>query len=310
MDYAFMFSANSYASPGYSYAAASLNAAAYREGRITLDGKERHVYLVDFNSNGRFDDRTELDERIRPSDGSVYPRFGDRIYIDPDLSQQGYRSTYDVTTSDDQQLVSDLVEVDGRFYEVKLAAAGDKLSLTASSTPLGYVSNPNKGYRAVVYGDQGFLKITGNASGEAPLPAGKWKLLSYTIDRSGAEQPVEEEKTPSLFRILTDAIIGPVQPANRPRYTFVSARAKKDYEPVEVRKGETVEMPFGPPYEPVVDAQPRPGAKQVALGLTLVGVAGDVCNNMMVESQRPGKPQFTISAPDGEVVQEGQFEYG
>ena len=38
----------------------SLSSAAYREGEITLEGKKHRVALIDFNSNGRFDDETTL----------------------------------------------------------------------------------------------------------------------------------------------------------------------------------------------------------------------------------------------------------
>ncbi len=70
-------------------------------------------------------------------------------------------------------------------------------------------------------------------------------------------------------------------------------------------------MPFGPPYKPVVTvASGAPGQRQVSLGLSVVGAAGEVCNNMMVDGKRPDKPEFTITTADGKEVEKGKFEYG
>ena len=51
-------------------------------------------------------------------------------------------------------------------------------------------------------------------------------------------------------------------------------------------------------------------AEPTYLEMSLVGVSGEVCTNMMVKGGRPGKPEFTITDPKGKVVQEGNFEYG
>jgi hypothetical protein len=44
--------------------------------------------------------------------------------------------------------------------------------------------------------------------------------------------------------------------------------------------------------------------------MSLVGSAGEVCNNLMVDGGRPKSPEFEIKDPDGKVVQSGKFEYG
>jgi hypothetical protein len=92
---------------------------------------------------------------------------------------------------------------------------------------------------------------------------------------------------------------------------MVSARAKRDYPPVAVRAGETVELRFGAPYKPQVSASGsfQPGGA-LPLGLSLVGVGGEVCSSLTVDGGRPPKPTFTITDPDGKVVQQGNFEYG
>jgi hypothetical protein len=88
-----------------------------------------------------------------------------------------------------------------------------------------------------------------------------------------------------------------------------SARGTTECKPVKVVKGETVEFPFGPPYRPVVKASPM-GRQQLSLEMSLVGSAGEICSNMIVNNNRPSASKFTITDQKGEVVQQGTFEYG
>ena len=70
-------------------------------------------------------------------------------------------------------------------------------------------------------------------------------------------------------------------------------------------------MPFGPPYKPVVKTYGSLRAEQTTyLQLAIVGSTGEVCSNMAIAGERPGKPSFTISTPDGEEVESAAFEYG
>jgi len=52
------------------------------------------------------------------------------------------------------------------------------------------------------------------------------------------------------------------------------------------------------------------GGSQVRLNMTLVGLAGEACTDMMIDGRRPPNPEFTISDPKKEIVQRGKFEYG
>jgi hypothetical protein len=266
---------------------------------------------------------------VRGGANEVYPQYGDILLVDPQASRPVYLNPYDVTSSGNRYHVSKLVEIDGKFYDLVVSPPGDKLSLNPASPSIGYVTNPNDGFTAVVYSDKGFMKITGGKSKPVPLPEGAWKLLSYTIDRSGteetpkppAEKPAEKKDKPAkegqkqseLLGAVVKALAGgaasstPVRPV---RPIMVSAQATSDYKPVDVRKGETVVFPFGPPYKPVVQVDYVQGAGQVRLGMSLVGSAGERCTNMMVQGGRPSKPEFTVSNPKGEVVYRGTFEYG
>ncbi|MFO7901916.1 MAG: hypothetical protein R6U98_04595 [Pirellulaceae bacterium] len=311
-EYAFRMSVYSRGSSRYSYANASLSAAVYREGEMEIDGKTYRVVVVDFNSNGRFDDRYQVDDRRGSSDGPVYPRTGDMLYvIDPEAEPpRGNVSPYDPSSNRSLHYVTKLVNLDGDFFDLAITPAGDELTLEPSSLAVGHVTNPNEGYRAVVYGEHGFLNIVGDESGKARVPAGRWKLASYTIEKADTQEP-EEAESGSLLDSFKRALLGGARPAPRQRRdNRVSAQANRDYQEVVVKKGETVELPFGEPYRPVVSIGGRRGQREVSLSLALVGQGGERCSSMYVDGSRPGKPEFTIRTADGEVVESGNFEYG
>lgn len=301
--------------------ALQFSAGSYREGEITLDGKKRHVYLVDFNSNGRFDDQTTIIKVRRGNNRpeEAYPQYGDMLLIDPENDKSNRISPYEVTSADSRHLISKLVDIDGKFYDVKVTPAGDRLALSPANVEVGSITNPNANFRAVIYGDQGILKFCGTKDAPVAVPVGDWQLLSYTIDVT--EQPpapkASEEKPAASSSSLLEAIgksvaslLSARATLNRPNFSFVSARALADSKPVKVVQGETVVFPFGPPYTPTVIAQPWGGPAELYLELALVGSVGEMCSDMMVNGERPGKPHFTIKDPQGEVVQQGDFEYG
>jgi hypothetical protein len=309
-----------------SYVVLSMNPGAYREGHITLDGKKRHVILLDFNSNGRFNDEMRVPEGVRVSNGPVPVEQGDMLLVDPKNDNGNLQS--DVNGTDGMHYVSKLANIDGRFYNVKISPAGDKLTLTASSVPLGNVKNPNAKYRATIYGDLGFVDVRSEKGEAVAVPEGQWKLLSYTIDVTEVKKPKKaEEKKPSaekgkekkgtmlesLAQDLNALLGGSSAPDSAARQSTVSAQATDSYKPIKVVKGETVVLPFGPPYKPVVTAdsfEDGPKREALSLGLTLVGSAGEVCNDMTVKGGRPSKPKFTITDAQGKVVEQGSFDYG
>ncbi|MHC4399275.1 MAG: hypothetical protein ACYTG0_06325 [Planctomycetota bacterium] len=317
IEYSFLLSVYCYSSGDYQYGNASLNAAAYRVGEITLNGKPHRIVLIDFNSNGRFDDVFGINEEIQTPDNRIFPQYGDVLLVDPDSAIQGFRSPYDVTTSPDQYYVSKLIHLDGRYYDLEVTAGGDKLTLEPSSVPVGHVTNPNDGFRAVLYGDQGLVKVTGGKSNPAALPVGKWKLFAYTIDRTGYEEEepaddegAQEEPKTSLLRALTEALGSSAPRIGGPRFTLVSAQATRDHQPIEVREGETVALPFGPPFKPVVTVDFMQGKEVAQLGMSVVGSGGERCTALYVNGTNPEEPTFTIRTADGEQVEQGNFEWG
>ena len=328
-DYSFFLRAESWSLPGRErVAVVLLTAAAYRVGEITLDGKKHRIALVDGNSNGRFDDAVKVPDKAEAPDGEIEPMPGDALLVDPQNAKPP-KDFFGEPVADYQQWVSKLARIDDRFYDLKVAPAGDQITLTPSSVPLGYLASPNEGLTAAMWSDAGFLQFVKGKSKPVAVPEGRWRLTSYTIETkeekkpAGKEKPAAEkkdaEKEPpktSLLGAIARVAFGVSGPDDEPRmgpagYSMVNAQAVKECKPVTVRKGQTVTLPFGPPYRPVVTASHGVLASgHASLSFSLVGSGGETVNYMLVDGRRRPAPEFTISTVKGEVVQEGRFEYG
>lgn len=330
IDYAFLFSIYSQATGDFKYASVSLTAAAYREGDVTLGGKKRHLLLLDLNSNGRFDDVITIPKGVEAASGRISPNMGDLLLIDPDPNTPAY-SYRSATDGNCQQYVSKLISLDDHFYNLRVSPAGDEVAITPSSVPVGYVTSPHEGFRGALCGDQGFVRIHPEKSKPAPVPQGEWRLLSYKIDRTGWKEPPkkpddkakdkkdeakdeakdEEPQGSSLLGALFDALTGGHgRGPSGPRPTIVSAEATPKCPAIKVRQGETISLPFGPPYKPEIEVYPGRTAETVQLQLSLVGVAGEKCDDLEINGSRPAAPKFTIRNSKGEVAAQGTFNYG
>jgi len=340
--YAFFVQSTSYASAEFRYVQVSLEPAVYRHGTITLDGRPREVYLTDFNSNGRFDDVPEVTTvKLSGGESRLMIQYGDMLMFGspPSLLSPGV-SPFDVTTTEGRHLVSKLLCLDQKFYEVKVSSSGDTLTLTATKLPMGRLRSPHPRFQALLHGDLGVVKVVGSEN-EIPMPAGQWRLASYTLDltaqrekalaaaRAGEKQagkpaPTKEGKPPSekkaaktaegsVLSLLARSLVGaavPQSPLRRGGPTIVSATMPSQAAAVTVRAGEAAALYFGPPYKPVVNID-YASTDRVQLGMSLVGSAGERCTNLLVDGTRPAtKPEFTIRDPQGKVVQQGAFEYG
>ena len=213
--------------------------------------------------------------------------------------------------------MSKLVNIDGRFYDMKISPAGDKLTLEPSPLPLGNVTNPNGGFRAVIYGDDGLLKIRGDKDTPAAVPEGEWKLLSYTIEfteTEPAEKAGGEEargRRARLAKSLESLFGGPAERRSPRAAVGRHGRGDRRLQGGQGRQGRNGRASLRPAVQAHRDGRVLPGpartSKVLSLGMSLVGSAGEVCSDMTVNGGRPSKPEFTITDPKGKVVQAGQF---
>jgi hypothetical protein len=283
----------------------------YREGVISLDGESHHIVLFDNNGNGRFDDRPFVDNsespwgealacRFHPAgEDAVMIEWGDSLHIDPNLEDWRPLGRFNA----DQYYINGHVWLNNRFYEMKISPTGDEISLTPANIPYGFVSNPNVGYCVIVYGEQGVMKIHGDASGRAPLPTGEWKLYSSSIERNVAIQAVQDED-----RSFLDDLFGSRTESKVHMHTTkITAEATRRYESVEVLPGRITPLPFGGPYRPVVRAMPRMEYEDwvpPSLGFMLLGTAGEICTSLTNEGGDVNNPHLTILNSEGAILEQ------
>ena len=300
LEYSFRFSANSYASANYRSVSAYLLAAAYRVGEITLEGEKHNVALLDYNSNGRFDDQIAIEAGVQLPGGRIYAR-GDMVLVDPAKVVPSNEAGFAYGNQYRQHL-SKLLRIGDKFYDVKVSPTGDRLTLTPSKLKVGYLSNPSGPSSAVIFGDHGFLPIRFQQDGPTAVPEGQWKLLSYRIVISGWKPPPDKKEEPKPGQ----------KDADKERLCEVTAFGTDKGAAVTVRAGKTATMPFGPPYKPVVEANVGrwEGGAEVKLSMSLVGCGGEAVDDLMIDGHRPPKPEIIIRDPEGQIVEKGSLEYG
>ena len=282
-----------------------VQSAVYRDGEITLDGKQHRIVLLDQNSNGRFDDAPTV---VEGGDFGAPAMLvgGDMFYVDPqDLGAWDvFGDEWDL--GDTRQYVGPRVTMAGKAFGLRVAPRGDEIEFMPSTVTFGRVRNEHAPWKAMVYGEEGVLWIEAAKDGTAALPVGEWKLLLYTLDRTAKDEEDPPKKKSALGKIASvfgkDLV---------PKETLISARARFDSPAVKVVEGGTAELPFGPPYRAVVAAHPGSGKKAKArLEMSILDRVGAVCAELRVEGKQPAKPTFVIAALDGELVKKGSFEYG
>ena len=305
-DYSFFFKVLCSSLGGY--ASASLTPAAYREGKMLLGGKKCHVVLLDANSNGRFSDESRV-----PSMTGV-PRIipGDMLLFSAERSGRTSRGGSGV---EGRCCVAKEICLDGRFYECQIPPLGDKLTLKPSAAALGYVTNPNPGFNAVIYSDAGSVLSINGGSSKIALPEGSWRLVSYTMDQFALTKSGPAAKSLKGKRAGTSdrrSATSPVVVGVSGRGLILVAAASADSPVVHVRKDDVAPFPFGPPYKAVIiSSRERSASNSVRLSLLLTGAGGERCTSIMLANgSRPTPPAFTIVDAAGKVVEQGKFEFG
>jgi hypothetical protein len=284
---------------------ALFRAAAYRQGTVKLDGEPARVVVLDYNSNGRFDDLFVSASRLivySAAERCTFPKLGDKLLVDPagETSASAYERAYAGVP------LSRLVALRGQFYDLTISGAGDRLTLTPSRVPVGYVSSVAQEFRAFVYSDDRCLKITSTDGRPAALPAGHWKLASCIIS------PAILSESSKITNGAEQSIATAHVPFGLAGRSLVWAQATVDSPAIEVLEGRTVEFPFGPPYVASVHVSGvyGNGEPKASLRMSLIGTGNEACNRIVVSGKRMTDPSITISTKVGDCIEKGKLTPG
>ncbi len=322
LDYSFFFEARGWGRGANQYVWVSLKSAVYRQGTLTLGKEKWRIVVLDHNSNGRFNDVISLPKDVRGSEDELTPDYGDMFLIERQSAagtggkrRSGFANEY-------RQYLAKLTVIDDKFYHVKVSPLGDELTWTPSSIPRGQITSPHAPCHVQLIGELGQIDLNLDGSKPATVPAGQWRVLSYSIQIKDWKKPEKKkepkaekegkdsEVKPSLLSAIAESLFGSSARSSRGRsnISMVYARGTTKGELATVRAGQTTALKFGPPYKLRVKVNAIPGTAY--LSLVIQGTDSEIVSYMMVNGNRPGKPKITITDPKGKVVVEGNFEYG
>ncbi len=274
-----------------------LSAAAYAKGEIEVDGETIPVALVDFNSNGRYDDPIKIRDDVRVANNRIYTDRGDVLVLNPENA--GATNPYDMTASSSRINVCDLIRIKDHFFKLSVDPAGTSITLNEKDVKTGTIACDHE-FRAMLAGEQCIFTVHGSPEQPAELPEGEWKLIAYTMFAEMPDKENEEDEKEADDSVPPPKRQGPMN--------MVSATGSTEGPILEVVAGESVDFPFGPPYLPKVEAMG--GAPEMRLGLAITGQGKEIVADLRVDGRRPPAPTFTIRSSQGEEVASGNFRYG
>jgi hypothetical protein len=290
---------------------ARLYSAAYRQGEITLGGRKHTIILVDRNTNGRFDVLVGFASDGRGDAGFV-SQYGTEILFDPDIlidKPLGYGYI-----TEHRLFLARMNALGGRFCKIKVTPGGDELTCTPVAAPIGKITVPQPLCNVWLINEQGFLALDLRNDTPVAIPAGKWHLTYFTLghdEKNGqvTEQKQMNNKSPSdkvVQHATKDTAIREDAGSESPVIRYMSASCGNVCEPITIIAGQTTMLKVGPPYTPTLTVTTQ--GKVASLGLEVRGIGQETI--YFLSGSPPPKPSFTITDPQGKVVEQGDFEYG
>ncbi|MCE5248588.1 hypothetical protein LLG96_00060 [bacterium] len=259
-------------------------------------GEKKYIFMLgDSNVNGRFDDRLFIPDNMRMYGRRIIVTAGDHIFLSDGESME----------SSDVQTCGDYLLVNGKLFEMNISTAKGTVTLTEITKGLAPLKLTMSTKRLSLYTeDKKHCLIMYEPGNTIMIPKGKYRLLTYEVFR--------KDEQGDLWRICAGAT------AESPWITVDGA-------------SEAI-LTLGEPYTPTVaipkmsipNAQIKTGrSSRLSLSFNIEGTGGEFLSELSrisgnksaipVSSRlknRPKEPTYRIVRADGEVVAQGNFEYG
>jgi hypothetical protein len=246
------------------------------------------VFLVDSNCNGRFDDTFSVRKFERAPPGRLpISAQGDHFYL----------TESDNPTPFDSQVLGEWLVIGDMLYRLSIYADLSRITLTPVTENLGLVDLGIEPELMSLYTeDEEHSVMMYRPDQNVKVPRGMYRLLYYK----------EHRKDPQGDRWR------------------LRARGTNESPFLAVGPGGPVSLSVGEPYTPFVTARERAG-NSISLSFRVEGrgkellydlshFEGDRTEIALSETRgavhRPKEPTYRIVKADGEIVTQGNFEYG
>jgi hypothetical protein len=168
------------------------------------------------------------------------------------------------------------------WIPLAIAAAGLAIYLYVQLQPKGFIKIDTAGAELQLRGGRFGTTKTASSSGPVMLSAGTYR--------------------PQYLTITTGQ--------NGDRWRIESRGSWGKLEQIEIKENQTTVLEFGPPFtiKPEVS---KNNPRQVSIGFSIVGKAGEQYRNLITKNNSPvSPPKLKIVDEAGTVLAAGNFEYG
>jgi len=259
---------------------ASFSTAGYCKGSLKIGKETYDIALLDDTGNGKFADRFKVAEG-NSGKNPVYGKSDDLVI---DLNHNG-KFERERGLNPETFSLGKYLSFGGRCYEMEIAPAGEKLTLTETQVPCGSVASNEENFTAQLVNENGILTVAG--PGAVKVPEGKYRMKACSIEAA--------EDGGKISKAVGQGMM--------------------DQTLIEVTVGKKTKLPFGAPLTASVEASPsRRNNDELAytVSLKIVGRGGEQYSaNEVKRNGRPiVPPRVEIRNDKQEVVAKGSFEYG
>jgi hypothetical protein len=245
--------------------------AGYREGKITLGGRQHRVAAVDTNLDGQYQQGAN---GAYSEDVLLLDYDGDGQFGSVDESSGMLGALEHIPMGSLAQLP------DGKLYKVTLGGGGSKISFEPDTSPKAYVKAPGSRLLVCLQGEEKAFTACCE-KGVMALPAGEYELAWAEV---GLATKTGERWTATLMPSREDVLL-------------------------KLAPGETMQLDCGPPFKLTLAVQEYNRA--YSIGVQLEDKAGNsVVNLRMPNGERPKEPELKILDASGKEIKAQSFHYG
>lgn len=250
------------------YRQLSLSVGTALQGQCRFGRRALPVRIIDGDGN------LELGDVWRASGRSVRP--GDTLAIDPGDGS--------FTKNVRKVCYGSPVEIDGAWYDVKLAEDGKKITAERLKLDLGKIRIEHPKWSCFLVGRKYLLRLSGGPK-PVTVPVDQYMVMKY-------EQ------------------WGPAGAAGRRAYLSCSNLATGAAASVAVTAGKTAKVTIGSPLTASVSITKRSG-NTLSLSLALVDASGRKVSDLRLPTgKRPPAPKVVVKDADGKPIYTCSLEYG